>query len=87
MRPTALQLLNPLLNSLFDKTHVSTPAQLLAELDKMGLIDLKAAEALYAKREVDRLVRQGRGRCRAMEDVAETLCCSYEKVRKIVYSE
>lgn len=61
-------------------------ARLLRSLDERGLLDRRAAEAYYARREVDRLVRRGFGRMYAMEAVADRLCCSSAKVRKIIYS-
>ena len=62
-------------------------AETIRQLIALGLINRRAAESHYARHEVERLVRKGRGRCRAMDDVAEKLCCSYEKVRQMVYNE
>lgn len=51
-----------------------------------GLVDRRALERCYARRRFDRLVAAGMGRCRAMDEVAHELCCSYEKVRTIIYA-
>lgn len=61
------------------------PGEVLERLFERGLIDLKACERLAVRGAVDRLVRQGTPRCGAMHAVAEEFCCSYEKVRGIVY--
>lgn len=52
-----------------------------------GLLDRRAVEREYARTEIIRLTRSGEGRCRAMETIADDLCCSYEKVRGIIYSK
>ncbi|MCH5330113.1 MAG: hypothetical protein J1E04_04035 [Alistipes sp.] len=61
--------------------------QTLDLLAKRGLIDRRAAEALFARNEVERLARKGRPRCLAMVQVAEMLCCSYQKVRNLIYNK
>lgn len=60
--------------------------EMLKILEQRGLIDYRAAESVFARAEVERLVAKGRGRCRAMDEVADKLCCSTSKVRKILYS-
>ena len=60
---------------------------LFAKLMALGLIDLRAAERMAIRRRVDALCARGRGRCEAMEEVAENFCCSYEKVRTAVYAK
>ena len=70
------------LEQLFVKQYTHT---LLAGLWQMGLINAKAVEAIAIKREVERLKEQGVTIRRAMEDTAYKYCCSYEKVRKIIY--
>lgn len=50
-----------------------------------GLLDLTACERRAICRRVEELVRQGERRTAAMEQTAETFCCSYEKVRAAVY--
>ena len=76
-----------MLGSLVTENSPSSGFHLLRILESHGLIDERAAEAYYARREVLNLVRRGFGRCRAMEKVAERLCCSFAKVRKILYSK
>lgn len=70
------------LEQFFVKHYTHT---LLAELWQMGLINAKAVEAIAIKREVERLKEQGVTIRRAMEDTSYKYCCSYEKVRKIIY--
>ena len=52
-----------------------------------GLLDIRGAERRAICREVDRRVRRGQGRCRAMDEVADRYGCSYEKVRAAVYAK
>lgn len=57
----------------------------LTHLLDRGLLDRRACEAQAIRAETERLVRQGMPRCEAMELTAERFCCSYGKVRGIVY--
>ena len=77
------QLLAPLIERAGGTAEVSL---LLTSLYSEGFLDRRALEALYARSEVNRLVKEGQGRCRAMDEVADRLCCSYEKVRAMVYN-
>ena len=52
-----------------------------------GLLDRRGVEAEVAREEMERLTREGMPRCRAMEEIAERLCCSYEKIRGFIYSK
>lgn len=63
---------------------LSAPKTLAHLLDR-GLLDRRACEAEAIRAETERLVRQGMPRCEAMELAAERFCCSYGKVRGIVY--
>lgn len=81
MTPATEELLEPLWGEVADMNG----AEAVAALCRMGLVSRRAAERLYARFEVERLVRGGEGRCRAVERVADRLCCSYEKVRGFVY--
>ena len=57
----------------------------LAHLFDRGLLDRRACEAEAIRAEIARLVEQGIPRCEAMELAAERFCCSYGKVKGIVY--
>lgn len=59
---------------------------MLELLCRQELIDRRAAEELFVHREMERLVRSGTARCKAMHRIADKLCCSYEKVRGMVYA-
>lgn len=61
--------------------------ELLDNVLSEGLIDLRVAERRAICREVERLYEEGLGRCEAMEVVAQSFCCSYEKVRAAVYTK
>ncbi len=52
-----------------------------------GLLNQKALEQLYIKQEVERRVRVGESKVRAIEQLAQELGCSYEKVRAVVYKK
>lgn len=60
---------------------------LFQELFKAGLIDRKRCEELSIRRRVEALTAAGHGRTEAMVFAAEEFCCSYEKVRKIIYAK
>lgn len=62
-----------------------SPGKTLMHLLDRGLLDRRACEAEAIRAETERLVRQGVPRCEAMELTAERFCCSYGKVRGIVY--
>lgn len=51
-----------------------------------GLLNRTALERLYINSEVDRRVRAGEVKTKAMAQLSEELNCSYEKVRTAVYS-
>ncbi len=59
----------------------------LEQLMELGLLNLKVAEQLLLRHEVEQLNRMGAGRCEAMIRTAEKWCCSYEKVRAAVYAK
>ena len=54
---------------------------------RQGLLNRIALERLYINNEVARRVRGGEGKIRAIEQIANELGCSYEKVRGVVYSK
>ncbi len=60
-------------------------AVLLGRLLDRGLIDMRAAERAAVRARVAELQSQGAKRVDAMYRVAEEFCCSYEKIRSIIY--
>jgi len=52
-----------------------------------GLLNRKALERLYIGKEVERRVRAGEMKVRAIEQLSEELGCSYEKIRAAVYQK
>jgi len=59
--------------------------EVLDRLWREGLIDMSALERRAIRREVMRRVRTGEAKCRAMDAVAASFGCSYEKVRAEMY--
>lgn len=64
-----------------------TPRQTIATLLDKGLLNQREVERVVACRSVERLCAAGMGRCFAMAEVAERLCCSYEKIRAFIYQK
>ena len=60
---------------------LSTTQALLRE----GLLDLRRAEEAAIRRDVARRTARGEKKCYAMGETAYDYCCSYEKVRGIIY--
>jgi hypothetical protein len=54
---------------------------------EQGLLDKRAVERLYINSEVERRVRAGEVKTRAMQQLSDELGCSYEKVRAVVYNK
>ena len=52
-----------------------------------NLLDKRALERLYINSEVDRRVRAGEGKTKAIEQISQELGCSYEKARGAVYNK
>lgn len=59
--------------------------RLIGTLLNNDLIDIKACEHRAICDRVTTLMHRGYGKCHAMTLAATTFCCSYEKVRKIIY--
>ena len=59
--------------------------KVVSALWDMGLLNRVNAERLYISREVERRVRDGEMKQRAIELVAREMNCSFEKVRAVVY--
>ena len=50
-----------------------------------GIIDERNLEERAIRQEVARRMAQGQKKCYAMGETAHEYCCSYEKVRGIIY--
>ena len=50
-----------------------------------GIIDIRAVERMAIRDMVERLVRKGERKMRAIDEVAERLNISFEKAREAVY--
>lgn len=61
-------------------------AEAAGRLLELGLLSRRGCEQLAIRGEMRRLEREGMRRCEAMLVVAETFCCSYEKVRTLFYN-
>ena len=59
----------------------------LNTLLRHGVINMRYCEQLAIRERLEELVKGHLGRCEAMEVVVEEFCCSYEKVRKIIYTK
>ncbi len=60
-------------------------AETLAYLRHEGILDLRRAEEASIRRDVARRTARGEKKCYAMGETACDYCCSYEKVRGIIY--
>lgn len=74
-----------LLHTLRREVRGMSAAQAVEFLLREELLDARRVEGLLIRREVAARTARGEGKCCAMEAVAEDFCCSYEKVRGIVY--
>lgn len=72
---------------LFDQLNRKSTSEVVEYIWKSGLVNRKAVEKLYIANEVARRVRAGEGKCRAIEQVADEMCYSYEKVRGVIYAK
>ena len=54
---------------------------------QQGLLNKVAVERLYISNEVQRRVRAGEIKVRAIDQLSKEMNCSYEKVRAAVYSK
>lgn len=64
-----------------------TPEQIVDYLWRSSLLNRTAIERLAIRKEYNQLVKQGMARCSAMESIAAKYCCSYEKIRFIIYKK
>lgn len=84
-RPPVTRLDEQLLGLLVRRFGGAKHEPLLRRLLEEGALDRRRCERWMIGEAVAERVRGGAGRCEAMIQVAEIYCCSYEKVRKIVY--
>jgi hypothetical protein len=75
------------LTLLFKKLQRQCSEKALLQMWNEGLLNLKAIEKLYVCHEIERRVRDGEHKTKAMEQLADELSCSYEKIRAIVYGK
>lgn len=76
-----------LLIALSKQIEQGAPMEVLEQMWREQLLDKTAVEKLYIRTEVERRVRAGEGKTKAMEQLSAELNCSYEKVRTAVYSK
>jgi len=74
-----------LLRSVEKEVEGLRPEAIVGHLFALGAIDRRSLEAYLIRKNVERRIRRGEGKCRAMDETAAEYCCSYEKVRSIVY--
>lgn len=83
MRRNDRKLLTSLRNAIGTKSGV----EVVEYMWQRGLCNRPAVERLYFTAEVERRVRAGETKCRAIKQVSTEMSCSYEKVRTAVYSK
>lgn len=76
-----------LLNSLLSRVRQKSLHGAIEQMWEEGLLNQTAIERLYIGHEVERRVRAGEGKMRAIEQLSAELGCSYEKVRAAVYQK
>lgn len=74
-----------LLIALSNKIEFNNPGKAIEQMWNEELLDIKALERLYINTEIERRVRAGEGKARAIEQLSIELDCSYEKVRAAAY--
>ena len=62
-----------------------SPARLVEELCRMGVVDHTLCKVLAVRRWVEEAVKGGSGKVEAMWMAAEYFCATYEYVRKCMY--
>ncbi|MBR2031877.1 MAG: hypothetical protein IKA04_06645 [Alistipes sp.] len=75
-----------LLSSLRDAIGAKRGMEVVEYMWQRGLCNRPAVERLYFATEVERRVRAGETKCRAIEQLSKEMSCSYEKVRTAVYT-
>ena len=76
-----------LLNSLLSRIGHKSIGGAIEQMWNENLLNLKNLERLYIGREVEHRVRAGESKVRAIEQLAQELGCSYEKIRSVVYKK
>lgn len=74
-----------LLIALLNKVGRNQLHDAIEQMWSEGLLDRRALERLYINSEVERRVKAGEGKTRAIEQLSQELGCSYEKARGAVY--
>lgn len=74
-----------LLIALLNKVGRSQLHDAIEQMWSEGLLDRRALERLYINSEVERRVKAGESKTRAIEQLSQELGCSYEKARGAVY--
>lgn len=74
-----------LLRFLMSETEGLGRIAALERLLELGAVSGCACRHAAIRSEVERLVRQGTGRCEAMEAAAIRFGCSYSQVRNVIY--
>ncbi len=75
------------LNSLLKRVEQRSINESVNLMWEQGLLDKRAIERLYINSEIERRVRDGEAKTRAMQQLSCELGCSYEKVRAVVYNK
>ena len=76
-----------LLIALLSKIGRTPLSDAIEQMWKEDLLDKRALERLYINSEVERRVRAGEGKTKAIEQLSLELGCSYEKARGAVYNK
>lgn len=76
-----------LLISLLDQVRDKSLAEAVKTMWQQGLLNRVALERLYINNEVQRRVRAGEMKVRAIDQLSKEMSCSYEKVRAAVYDK
>jgi hypothetical protein len=70
---------------LLQKLRSKSIAEAVDVMWESGLLNMTALEKLYISTEVQRRVRAGEVKTRAISQLSQEMSCSYEKVRAAVY--
>ncbi len=76
-----------LLISLLSKVQNKSLSEAIKAMWQQGLLNRVALERLYMSDEVQRRVRAGEVKVRAIAQLSQEMNCSYEKVRAAVYNK
>ncbi len=76
-----------LLISLLDQVRNQSLNEAVDTMWQQGLLNRVALERLYINNEVQRRVRAGEIKVRAIDQLSKEMNCSYEKVRAAVYDK